>query len=211
VVERPLEMLVETLVFGKTRTRLRTALPGYEGEWLEPEDVEEYLGDKGLFFGIHEGNVEVVVPETTLKEVGIDVPGPMAGAGSTSWTSEFTTQYPTEGLLQQPSLSHCLTESETNGTSIFPVIDNMHVVPENMYDTKGWSSFDFDNTSSVPSQMSMNQLWAASEATSAFISTTLNLQSLIETLALNAVCIGPGPGNRSGDINNALRMAIAGY
>lgn len=137
----------------------------------------------------------MVVPERTLKEVGIKFPSAMSGVGSTSWTSDFTTQHPAQ-VLPQSSLS------------AFPVIDDITVLGQRGHNLDSWSNFDIDNTSSNSSQTSMNQLWAASEATSGFINTTLNLQILIETLALNAVCIGPGPGNRSGDITNALRMAI---
>ncbi|KAH7350545.1 hypothetical protein BKA65DRAFT_241086 [Rhexocercosporidium sp. MPI-PUGE-AT-0058] len=38
----------DRLVFGRTRTVVDTWLPGFEGEWLEPVDVKEYLESKNV-------------------------------------------------------------------------------------------------------------------------------------------------------------------
>jgi hypothetical protein len=48
-VERKHGRDAECLVFGRTRTRVKTAMPGFEGEWLEARDVQEYPEDKGRF------------------------------------------------------------------------------------------------------------------------------------------------------------------
>jgi len=45
-VGRPYQREVESLRFGCTRTVVETWLPGFEGEWLEPIDVKEYLESK---------------------------------------------------------------------------------------------------------------------------------------------------------------------
>lgn len=195
VMERPNSMDVQRLVFGKTRTRVKTGLSGYEGDWLEPEDVEEYLEDKGLFFGTKEGTIEMVVPQETLREMKVELSGPLPAVES-SWTSDFTPQYPAQTLLQ---------------SSTPAVVDDISVAAQDVFNAESWNNFDASNAASIPPQLNTNQFWVASEATSAFITTTLNVHNLIETLALSAVCIGPGPGNRRGDIDNALKMSIAGF
>jgi hypothetical protein len=41
VVGRPVESETQSLAYGRTRTKVETLLPGFEGEWLEPIDVQE--------------------------------------------------------------------------------------------------------------------------------------------------------------------------
>jgi hypothetical protein len=114
---------VERLVFGRTRTVVQTALPGFEGEWLEPRDVEEYLEEKGVQVG--SAALTTVLPETDLRP-------------------------------QPSSIDIC------------------------------------ENRSSVHNLI-------------------INLQSLIEYLALSAICIGPGPGMRRDDVDKALEHCIVGF
>ncbi|PVH80465.1 hypothetical protein DL98DRAFT_654646 [Cadophora sp. DSE1049] len=45
-VGRPWKREADSLAFGCTRTVVDTWLPGFEGEWLEPVDVKEYLESK---------------------------------------------------------------------------------------------------------------------------------------------------------------------
>jgi hypothetical protein len=110
---------VERLVFGRTRTIVETALPGFEGEWLEPSDVQEYLEGKGIQVG-------------------------------------------------SPEL-----------TTVLPLID---LRPSNI--------------DRLDSQFSVH---------------AINLQSLIEYLALSAICIGPGPGMRRNDVDRALEHCIVEF
>jgi hypothetical protein len=114
---------VESLAFARTRTIVETALPGFEGEWLEPMDVQEYLEHKGIQVGSAELTtvLPLTIPETDLQPSSIDI---------------------------------------------------------------------FD------SQLSVH---------------AMNLQSLIEYLALSAICIGPGPGMRRDDVDRAIKHCIVGF
>jgi hypothetical protein len=47
--------------------------------------------------------------------------------------------------------------------------------------------------------------------TSTYFNHTLNLQNLIEYLALSAICIGPGPGMRRDDVDRVLEHCIVGF
>ncbi|KAH7420245.1 hypothetical protein BKA64DRAFT_652710 [Cadophora sp. MPI-SDFR-AT-0126] len=50
-IGRPWKREAESLAFGYTRTVVDTWLPGFEGEWLEPLDVKEYLEGKRVSVG----------------------------------------------------------------------------------------------------------------------------------------------------------------
>lgn len=54
VIERRFGRDVEVLVRGRTRTRVCTDMPGFEGEWMEARDVMEYLEEKGVNFDVAE-------------------------------------------------------------------------------------------------------------------------------------------------------------
>jgi hypothetical protein len=123
VVKRTPSRDVERLVFGLTRTVVETAMPGFEGEWLEPRDVEEYLEEKGVQVGSTELTtiLHLSIPETDLRPSTIDM---------------------------------------------FDIQPSVH---------------------------------------------TINLQKLVEYLALSAICIGPGPGMRRDDVDKALEHCIVGF
>ncbi|PMD47792.1 hypothetical protein L207DRAFT_506723 [Hyaloscypha variabilis F] len=142
IVERKWGGEVETLEFGKTRTRVETAMPGFDGDWLEASDVQEYLEDKGVLLT----GVEV---ETELRSA---IP---------------------EGRLVQP-------------------IDPGH------------GEAPAPSTRSV----SLSQSPTANEGTKY---KPLDLQILIEYLAIAACCIGPAPAVRKADVDRALVLAVAGF
>jgi hypothetical protein len=51
VIERKFGRDVDVVVRGRTRTRVGTDMPGFEGEWMEARDVMEYLEERGVRFG----------------------------------------------------------------------------------------------------------------------------------------------------------------
>jgi hypothetical protein len=51
LIERKFGRDVESLVKGKTRMRVRTDMPGFEGGWMEARDVMEYLGMRSCCIG----------------------------------------------------------------------------------------------------------------------------------------------------------------
>lgn len=108
----------ERLVFGRTRTLVHSELPGFEGEYLEAQDIQEYLELIGVLNGSvnHE---DVWIAASTLEVLGIE----------------------------------------------------------------------FDKRDSL-------------------VRASINLQKLITQLAVSAVCVGPGPGVRRADIDQALINSI---
>jgi hypothetical protein len=97
VIERKWGREVETLVFGKTRTRVETAMPGFDGDWLEASDVQEYLEDKGVLIAGADARSELwfAAPESRVAQPSQNDPlDPVSGeAQSTGPTS--TSQSPT--------------------------------------------------------------------------------------------------------------------
>jgi hypothetical protein len=69
VIERKWGREVETLVFGKTRTRVETAMPGFDGDWLEASDVQEYLEDKGVLIAGADARSEIWFPTPESRVV----------------------------------------------------------------------------------------------------------------------------------------------
>ncbi|KAH8596213.1 hypothetical protein B0O99DRAFT_707466 [Bisporella sp. PMI_857] len=152
----------EQLVFGRTRTLIRTGLPGFEGEWLEPRDVQEYMEDKGIFIRgeQHMDEVMIQVPQPSLKALGIQ-----------SRPDFYQQELRPTFSSQTPPNS---TEQQTDGW--IPGIDA-----------------ELIQTSLRPPTL---------------VSILLNLKYLIQRLSLSAVCIGPGPGVRRSDVDQALRFAV---
>lgn len=150
-VERSPTKDTKSLAFGRTRTKVLTLLPGFEGEWLEPLDVKEDLETRGIWVG-----------NEAINSVTQNIP-----------------------MMNQPIYPpEVLDNPDLPTTSTFPPASNSRFTP-------------------------LNQMQIATETTFEHMSTILNVQRLIETLALSAVCIGPGPGVRKDDIDKALKAAIA--
>jgi hypothetical protein len=95
LVNRASSRDVERLVFGWTRTTVESALPGFEGEWLEPSDVQEYLKDKVISTESPELTTVLpfTIPETDLPNNEVD------SFPSTGSLPEFATSYPTVASL----------------------------------------------------------------------------------------------------------------
>ena len=178
IVERSVSDDLARLVYGRTRTWVVTDVRGFEGEWLEPIDVQEYLEQKGVWLGGSEGIEEVCAPEamwSPFQNLQSQVP---------TFAQSSMTDYSVEGLK---------TSNPDWGI---------------------WEGFGIVNPRAVPGlsgYMSASDIYAAGEAASTLISTTINITQLIETLAMSAVCIGPGPGNKKADVDQALRVAISGF
>jgi len=60
----------ERLVFGRTRTLVHSELPGFEGEFLEAQDLQEYLELMGILNG-GSSHKDIWVPASTLEALVI--------------------------------------------------------------------------------------------------------------------------------------------
>ncbi|KAE9363891.1 hypothetical protein N431DRAFT_489722 [Stipitochalara longipes BDJ] len=145
IVERKWGREVETLAFGKTRTRVETSMPGFDGDWLEASDVQEYLEDKGVLLTGAEVDNELrsAIPEGRfVQPIDVKAGDPVS-----------------EGVQSTGSVSTNQSPAANGGIKYKP----------------------------------------------------LDLQILIEYLALAACCIGPAPAVRKADVDRALVLAVAGF
>jgi len=162
---------MERLVFGRTRTIVETALPGFEGEWLEPIDVQEYLEDKGI--QVESPQLPLTIPETGLSDSELD-------------------SFPSIGSFPELATS-------------YPAVASLPGTKEDLLGEQAPSNWIYTNTVS-------SQLPTTNEGkTLTYFNHTLNLQNLIEYLAMSAICIGPGPGMRRDDVDKALEHCIVGF
>jgi hypothetical protein len=146
------------------------------------------LEAKGISVGSSEVGTEIIVPQTALE-----VPG-------------------AAGLASGESLGTWSLDPSFYSAASIPIIGDIPLTPA-AYASTGWNSFTLPRSESAPFQWRNNSLTPASQIYTPkpfdVMSTTLNIQALVETLALNAVCIGPGPGFRINDVDQALRVTIA--
>lgn len=92
---------VETLVRGRTRTRVYTDMPGFEGDWMEARDIMEYLDEKGVDFGVAETPQPFPhIPETLVPTAVVQEPpiSPNKGTGSESVSSGSSISSRSPGL-----------------------------------------------------------------------------------------------------------------
>lgn len=187
IVERSVSDDLARLVYGRTRTWVVTDVRGFEGEWLEPIDVQEYLEQKGVWLGRSEGVVEVCAPEdiwSPFQNLHSQVP---------AFAQSSMADYPAMESFAAPTVEGLNTSNP---------------------DWALWEGFDIENPRAAPGlggYVPASEIYAAGEAASTIVSTTINITRLIETLAMSAVCIGPGPGNKKADVDQALRVAISGF
>jgi hypothetical protein len=187
IVERSVSDDLARLVYGRTRTWVVTDVRGFEGEWLEPIDVQEYLEQKGVWLGRSEGVVEVCAPE--------DIWSPFQNLHSQ------VPAFAQSSMMEYPAM-------ESFGA---PTVEGLNTRNPNW---ALWEGFDIENPRTAPGlggYVPASEIYAAGEAASTIVSTTINITRLIETLAMSAVCIGPGPGNKKADVDQALRVAISGF
>ncbi|KAH8817089.1 hypothetical protein F5884DRAFT_748564 [Xylogone sp. PMI_703] len=171
---------VQRLMRGKTRTKVDSALCELDGEWLEPQDVQEYLEVQGILLeGISlTSEARLLVPGATIENLR---------------RSE-----PIEGLEEEEFIDAT------------PAWDpNLSMDPFDLVGTR-WQNFSTVGNSDIPQTSSSlhQQTQVDDQAGENLVSISLNLVGLVENLAKRAVCIGPVPGVRREDVDAALRESI---
>ncbi|KAH6605387.1 hypothetical protein Trco_007094 [Trichoderma cornu-damae] len=194
---------LQRLQFGRTRTVLTTAFPDLQGEWLEASDVEEYLEQRGIFIR-HDS------PDTDVLNLAIPV-----GSGLSAQISDLNQanfHNPVCLLANPPSLvdPSLVTPlefpadppggfSETPDFNIFGEQRDAQVLPPGMamFSPTSWA---VDNTDILPAGMAMRG--------PDHINIMISLDKLILRLAAKAVCLGPFPGIRRANVDEAIRDAV---
>lgn len=184
---------IQRLKFGQSRTWVHTNLPGLAGEWLEALDVEEYLSQRGIV--LHENlnsglinleldsakdnSAEAQPTRQTSPYLATDIID--AGRMATDWTI-FGKQ-----LHQRHSIP--------SGTRTFAASPNFWAEDDQ-------SNFPPDLVSSQPVHHPAQDINTQPNAI------TINVDKLIEGLALRTICIGSSPGIRRQGVDAAIREAV---
>ena len=189
----------ERLIYGRTRTVIETTLPGFEGEWLEPDDVQEYLEGKGIRIRSAELNNEpsVAISMASLPSLGI-------GTVDTSPSTDARNTRPilSPWMISHNRLDNQIQSSADTGTSL--------AVMTGYSSSLNLPSIQGDQVPGIGiyADVTPNRQRAVNEGAVTNFNLTLNIQQLVENLTLNAICIGPVPGIRRLDVDKAVELSI---
>ncbi|QKX54993.1 uncharacterized protein TRUGW13939_02083 [Talaromyces rugulosus] len=198
--------LAETL-YSRRSVDGRLEYPGFDGEWLDANDVEDFLREQGIAVDARSSFVEIsnlhsdlfqkmmingsfqetVIPEnygatsTSHQEQQRDVIDPRIFAASSNSSSLFS--------------SDASAIISMDGSSSFPT-------------PGGGSSTQLSNPEIMPSIMPENGM--NSGFTNGFdnISLTFDVKRFIDRLVMKAVCLGWTPGYRKADVEESLYHAV---
>ncbi|KAH9211661.1 hypothetical protein DL95DRAFT_448154 [Leptodontidium sp. 2 PMI_412] len=211
LVPRSGKLEPQQLVHGRTRTRLRTNLQDFQGEWLEPIDVQEFLEEKGFFLGSggQGGVLQFAIPEGNLRDI---------------WTHDanaiFTEEIQRSRIV--PSLpiaidyldnellvsGEAMTEVEKHQAPAFVRMDpSLSTWNQEQFVVSG--SLHEPHAKSSAARHSLRNELCSPVTPESLIEVTLHLDRLMRFLVTAASCIGSGPGIRKEAIERALRLSIA--
>ena len=197
----------QQLVYGRTRTRVVTNLRDFQGEWLEPVDVQEFLEDRGIFLGAGGiGEVlHIAVPEGILRDI---------------CSHDANAMFAEEIQRSMNTISQLfIDEGQSNDAMIHSGgATQLQKYPAQMiagqYDPLVSThrrrlmtsrSFPYQEAQSGRAQYTPVNPTGASES---LINITLHLDRLMRFLVVAASCIGSGPGIRKEAIEHAMRVSI---
>ena len=210
MVPRSGKLEPQQLVHGRTRTRLGTDLQDFQGEWLEPIDVQEFLEDFGialkdrgsggvLQIAILEGKLRDICTHDASAVFSEEIQRSRMMAISKSFDEkkddELTVQCgePRQNRGHQPSTFP--REGHFRGESNESQAAGLHSFLEHQ---------TLENTDQSVLQYGPNRI----QSVETFIDITLHLDRMMRFLVLAASCIGSGPGIRREAIEHALRVSI---
>lgn len=207
LVDRPAMLAPQQLEHGWTRTKISTDVWDFQGEWLEPIDVQEYLEWKGIFLGNSDpGKVlRIVLPESTL-----------AATWEQDAAAVFIETIQSSRLLSDArstihdfkDFSFGMLAQRNVPSSYWPRTNrsfHMNAPRQSMADEQFKQSH---NQGEV-----VHKTWSAAttystENIETFVNVVLDLDRLLRFLVEAAVCIGPGPGIRKEAVEHALRVSL---
>ncbi|KAM0257661.1 hypothetical protein ACHAQJ_004225 [Trichoderma viride] len=184
---------LQRLEFGRTRTIISTAMPDLQGEWLEASDVEEYLEQRGIF-------IRQEAPNAEMLSLAIPVDG-----GLSSQTTDFNeTNVSTSEIQHHANIDPTVYPSNPNlelsiDYTVFGHPRDVQILPSGntAFTPAPWSIEEADI---LPMDMTMRN--------PDHINIMINLDNLIRQLAAKCVCLGPCPGIRKGQIDEAIRDSV---
>lgn len=197
----------QQLIHGRTRTKLGTNQQDFQGEWLEPTDVQEYLEWKGIFLGDSEPGqiLQITLPKSMLIDI---------------WTQDATAIFIEEIQRSRLMLNMRPVDIEPRSTN-FELLKQ--ITPPVPYQARQndppISAFLDQPMAAYTSKESPIQVVTAqynqgdesyqSGYAEKLVDIALDLDRMMKYLVEAACCIGPGPGIRLEAVEHALRISIA--
>lgn len=203
---------LQSLKFGRTRTLLRTDVQGLQGEWLEALDVEEYLSERGIYIrsGSPSNRIVLGLPSTdhdVVEDIGPAVSGRVTEI-ETSAVPETTLRANRPDVIGS-ELHERWKEYATTELGL-PLPDStifgMSQGSFTQIPTGTWSYTP--SPSQYSDLLGMQASAAGSGLASPLPSVTVDIDKLVSMLAIEAVCLGPGPGVRRAAVDLAIRESL---
>ncbi|KAG4443988.1 hypothetical protein IFR05_000535 [Cadophora sp. M221] len=213
MVPRTGKLEPQQLVHGRTRTRLRTNLQDFQGEWLEPIDVQEFLEERGIILGSGGlGEVlHIAIPEGSLRDIWThDANAIFAEEIQRSRVIKSLSPMAIDHRDNEPLvLGEAMTEVERHQAPTLVRMDPSPFASDEQQFVVSMSLYK-RHTQSGAAQYDdpRNELYSPVTPES-LIEITLHLDRLMRLLVAAASCIGSGPGIRREAIEQALRLSIA--
>ncbi|QUC16434.1 uncharacterized protein UV8b_00675 [Ustilaginoidea virens] len=195
--------------------RMQMMLAGFEGDFFDPDEVETYLRQIGIYIP---QRAEFVEAEVDLQDLGMDEAMPKSkifdlngqqstfgsadsGYGGSSHSAVWTTN--SNGSVSGAMDSSCSSNHHTMMAS------HMTSGREGSGFGSASSGGERDHGMMLMIPGGQNHMWPQSRSPTwpAKISISLNVNWLISELAKSSVCLGRTPGVRRKDIGNALKIA----
>lgn len=186
---------LQCLEFGRTRTILRTGIRGLQGEWLEAVDVEEYLSERGI--SIHRGGpsdrIVLGLPSLEDEIRKFRAAAPMSIKIGEASNADHISHW-----------EHNIGRSPSDST-VFGV--NRGSFPQVPSRTLSFTPSPSQCCSLLGMQQSRVPI-GDSEPSCALPLITVDIDKLISMLAVEAACLGPGPGVRRAAVDLAIRESL---
>ncbi|THV49254.1 hypothetical protein BGAL_0204g00080 [Botrytis galanthina] len=189
---------------------MKCTIPGFEGEFFDPNDVEGYL--RGHGFDLHPG-ADYITGQIEL-EVSSDAHSP--GTASTDSIFPPTPRSPIGKVLDGTNQNACNLdyingnvnkEAQASGISQFMTFPSWNAsIP------RGANPFDlsgpiFDGTAGPNSETSSPKVSTNSKRYTEKRTVTIKVETLIRELVGIACCLGRAPGYRRADMDAAILTA----
>jgi hypothetical protein len=186
----------QQLVHGRTRTKLDTNFRNFQGEWLEPIDVQEYLEWKGIFLGSSGPRqlLQITIPEATLADI---------------WTQDASAIFAEE--IQRSRAMPTLWPFAIEPQCLELEVPDEEVMQSAEFQIPTWAKQnDSLATSNSEESVATQALYEYQTPGYAeqLTGITLHLDRLMGFLVGAACCIGSGPGIRKEAVDHALRVSI---
>lgn len=214
VVPRVPKLKPQQLVHGRTRTKISTNLHDFQGEWLEPIDVQEYLEQKGIFLGScgQSQVLQITIPETTLEDIWTQNADAIfteeiqrSRILSTLWPFGIESQ---DLELEVPD--EVVTQSAESEIPTLARQNDALGISNPEQSIVGHALHEYHSRSDA-AQYNLPSEFYPPRYAEQLISVGLHLERFMGFLVGAARCIGSGPGIRKEAVDHALRVSIAAY